>query len=542
MTTISGNIVDIINKSIYKGIISINNKGIICSIQPSANVDNVLVLPGFIDSHVHIESSMVTPFQFSLPAVSHGTIGVLADPHEIANILGIKGINFMLENAKNTPLNIFFGIPSCVPATAFDINGYKLTSKDIENLFLSDNFYFLSEMMNYPGVIGNDKEIAEKLKVAKKYNKVIDGHAPGLLGNDLIKYISAGISTDHECYNIDEAIEKIKLGMKVMIREGSAAKNFNNLAPLIDLFPDMVMLCTDDSHPDDLINGHIDLLVRKAIKGGLDLFNVLKAACINPIIHYNLPVGMLQPGDRADFIIIDDFDKLNILSMYINGRCIFSNEKVHLENPAPLKINNFNTNKIGLKDIEIKSRGNNIHIIELVKDEIITKHSVEKSYLIDGFVSQNLENDLLKIVYYNRYRPSDPQVGFVRNFGLKSGAIAQTIAHDSHNIVAIGCDDKDLILAINRIVELKGGIVYQDNDYSIEIPLEIGGIMSNDSIDIIAKKYTQITKLLKNKGCKHTSPLMTLSFIALIVIPEIKIGDLGIFDVKEFKFIDLFTD
>lgn len=540
MKKIEGNIVDVVNKKIIPGEIFIKNKHITNIIHNKKNYDNY-ILPGFIDSHVHIESSMVTPVQFAATAVRHGTIAVIADPHEIANVMGIHGIDYMYKNGKNAVIKFFWGVPSCVPATPFDISGSIIGSKEIEKLFKTNKFHLLSEMMNYPGVINEDREVTQKIEIAKKFKKNIDGHAPGLTGEFLQLYIKSGISTDHECVTIEEAKEKIHYGMKILIREGSAAKNFDALIPLISNYSNQLMFCTDDCHPDDLIKGHINLLVKKAIELGYDLFDILKVTTINPVIHYKLPVGLLQINDFADFIIVDDIKELNIISTWINGKPYKNENIIAYSDTLHPHVNNFNAKKISNENLICKSDGKQINVINLINNELVTKKSIENPRILNGNVISCVEKDILKIVYYNRYVPSNPQIAFIKNFGLKKGAIAQTISHDNHNIIAVGTNDKDLINCINRIIDLNGGIVYYNDDEIIELPLPIAGIMSNKNISFVSSKYREISDKLILNGSTHTAPLMTLSFLSLIVIPEIKIGEHGLFDVNEFKFIDLFV-
>lgn len=538
MNKISGNIVDVVNKSIYKGEIYFTDK--IEKIIKTENVVQQFVLPGLVNSHVHIESSMLSPMEFAKQVVKHGTVAVITDPHEITNVLGINGINYMLKNAKNAPIKIYFGAPSCVPATTFESSGAVLNSEQIEELFKNKKVHFLSEMMNFPGVIFDDIEVHKKLKIAQKYNKPIDGHAPGLTGLELEKYINSGVTTDHECFTLNEALDKIKLGMKIQIREGSAAKNFEALHSLIDSNPNMVMLCTDDSHPDDLIKGHINLIIKKAFDKKLNYFNILRSCTINPIKHYNIPVGILQVNDKADFVICNDkyYNKIN--SVFINGIDVLKNTYEQIDKNSP---NNFKADFININDIKIIINGNFCNVISVKDGELITKKEKIKSEQI--FKKNNeLINGFNKIVVLNRYKKNiKPIVGIIKNFNIKQGAIASTIAHDSHNIIAIGKSEEDIANAINLLVKSKGGISACYEKTNKLLSLEIGGIMTNKSAIEVAKKYKSISDFAINKlGCTLKAPFMTMSFMALLVIPELKIGDKGLFDIRTLKFVNLFEN
>lgn len=543
MRKIEGNIVDLFKREIYKGEVIIEG-GKIKEINKKDTSSDIYILPGLVDSHVHIESSMLTPSVFSKLAVQNGTVAVVTDPHEIANVLGKKGVKFMIENSKQTPLKTYYCAPSCVPATPFETSGANLSSKEIDELFEEENLKVLGEMMNYPGVIFNDEEVHAKLKVAKKYNAVIDGHIPGISGDDLKKYVEAGISTDHECFTIDEAIEKINLGMKVLIREGSAAKNFDALYPLISRFNNMVMLCTDDSHPDDLIKyGHINKILKLGQKHKIDMFDMLFATCVNPVEHYKLDVGLLREGDFADFITIDNLEDFNILETYINGNPVYSNGRIlfNTENVEP--VNNFNASKINVDQISIKDKNAKVKVIEVIDKELITKSFTTELKSEKGNLLADPEKDILKIIVYNRYnKNATPQVGFINGFNLKKGALATSIAHDSHNIIAIGVNDEDIVKAINEIIEHTGGLTYIDNTDFYTLPLEFGGLMTQADPEEVSNKYNKINSIIKANGCNLTAPFMTLSFMALLVIPELKIGDKGLFDVSKFEFTSLYEN
>jgi adenine deaminase len=547
MKKICGNLILLKKEQIKPGCLIIND-GIIKEIIFNENNYNDYILPGFIDSHVHIESSMLTPEKFSELTIKNGTVAVIADPHEIANVLGIKGIEFMIESAEKAKIKIFFMAPSCVPATKFETSGGEITYKDIEYLYekYPNKILGLGEVMNYPGVIYGDKEMLNKLNITKRFNKRIDGHAPNLTGKDLRKYIDAGIETDHECSTLDEAIEKIKLGMKIQIREGSAARNFDDLKELINLYPDEIMFCTDDSHPDELTEkGEINKIVKLALKENYPLFNILKASSLNAIEHYNIPVGKLEVGDPADFIITDSLNSNFIIkNVYINGKERFnkSSEYEKDKNKIQHNINNFKANKITIDKLKLKCDENKkVKIIRSFDKSLLTETTCGELKCKNGELKSDIENDILKIAVINRYvEKPEPSIGFINGFNLKKGAIASSIAHDSHNIIAVGTNDEDLTNVINLIIENKGGLAVVNENFKYIIPLEIAGLMTNESGEIIANTYKEINKITKELGCQYNAPFMTLGFMALLVIPELKISDKGLFDNTKFNFTDLY--
>ena len=538
---IFGKLVDPVNKKILNACIFVEN-GEIAKIEHAREKCEKYILPGFIDSHVHIESSMLTPGEFARLAVRHGTVATVSDPHEIANVCGERGLKFMIEDGKKVPLKFHFGVPSCVPATGFETSGETLNAEIVGELLRSDDYFFLSEMMNYPGVIYNDAEVWGKIKSAIKLNKPIDGHAPGVTGEDLKKYAGANITTDHESATIDEAIEKIENGIKAQIREGSAAKNFNALYPLITKYTEKVMLCTDDCHPDDLVKGHINLLIKRGLEKGIDLFDLLTVACVNPVRHYNLNVGLVQAGDPADFIIVDDLENLNVLETHINGKKVYSNGKALFEYKAGKPVNNFKREIISENDLLVKDNGKNIRVIKCFDGQLFTSSIVVKPNTRNSQVISDIKNDYLKLVVVNRYINSEPAIGFIHGFGFKDGAVAQSIAHDSHNIIAIGTNDEDLLRAINTVISLKGGIAISEKKNIHQLALEIAGLMSSENGEKIAAKYAKLNNLAKSLGSSFKSPLMTLSFMALMVIPELKLGDKGLFDVNAFSPVSLFVE
>jgi adenine deaminase len=549
MKKYQGIIVDAFARRQFKGEITVDN-GKIINIEEKEHENEQYILPGLVDAHVHIESSMTVPSVFARMAVAKGTVAVVSDPHEIANVMGEEGIDYMLEDSKKAPLKVFFGVPSCVPATPFESAGAVLDAETVDRLLARENLYYLSEMMNFPGVILQFPEVMAKLEAAKKYGKVIDGHAPGLRGADLQKYIGAGISTDHECFTYDEAVEKIKLGMKILIREGSSARNFETLYSLIDEYPDSVMLCTDDSHPDTLIyEGHIDKLIRRGQEKGLDIYNLIRAAVINPVEHYGLNVGLLREGDPADFIIVDDLKAFNVLSTFIEGNCVYENGKVLFPvEKIPAK-NVFNRNKISIADIKLnaQSAGENreemkkIRVIVAQDGELVTGQELALPKVEDGNLVSDPARDILKMVVLSRYSDDPVQIGFIKNIGLKKGAIASSIAHDSHNIIAVGATDKDIVEAVNRLVENKGGIVVGTTENLLDLPLEVAGLMSTLEGEEVASHYQLLNEEAKKLGTSLKSPFMTLAFMSLLVIPELKLGDKGLFDVTKFEFVELFA-
>ena len=537
---IKGNVVDVQKKKIFPGIIKIENGKITDITKVDIEFKNYII-PGFVDSHVHIESSMLTPSEFARIAAIHGTVAVVTDPHEIANVLGIEGVYYMIDNASKVPFKFYFGAPSCVPASTFETSGAVLDSKDIGKLLENDKIKFLAEMMNYPGVINKDKEVMEKINLAKKYSKPIDGHAPGLSGEGLRKYVKCGISTDHECFTLEEGREKIKLGMKVLIREGTGARNFDDLQPLIEENVDSCMLCSDDKHPNDLVKGHINLIVKRAIKNGIDPMKVLRVASLNPIVHYNLDVGLLRVDDPADFIVVDDLNKLNILKTYINGIEVARNGKSLISSIKPEIKNNFNINLKKPSDFIIKSKEKEINVIVAIDGQLITERETVSPFVSNGNIVSNVDRDILKISVINRYKNAIPSVGFIKKFGLKDGAIASSIAHDSHNIISVGVSDEYICKAVNLLIENKGGLCAVGNDKKTVLPLPIAGIISNRKYDWVAERYEEIEKNAKKLGATLQAPFMTLSFMALPVIPKLKITDKGLFDSENFKFINLFS-
>lgn len=535
----NGQIVDPIQRKIYSGTITVLN-GVIESIREEQTDSPFFILPGLIDAHIHIESSMLTPYEFARIAATHGTVGTISDPHEIANVLGVEGVKWMIENGKLAPFHFHFGAPSCVPATSFETSGAQIGIEELEQLLQMKEVNHLGEMMNFPGVIYDDPMVIQKLQLAQKYQKPIDGHAPMVTGEALKKYYAAQITTDHECHTLEEAEEKIKLGMKILIREGSAAKNFDALIPLIKKYPEQLMFCSDDKHPDNLVEGHINRLISRGLELGYDFFDLLRCATYNPISHYNLSVGMLQVGDSADFIVVDHWETMEVLETYIRGQKIAEGGKSVLPPIFIKPINRFKIKKIEEEQIRIPTQNKKIKIIELFQDQIFTKTIIDEPLVENGYVVPDLERDYLKIVVVNRYQEQAPAVGFVKNFGLKEGAIASSVAHDSHNIIAVGCDDKSLIRAIQGIIDTQGGILFTKGDEVISLPLPIAGLMSDQNANWVSEQYQRLNKAVEKAGSPLSAPFMTLSFMGLLVIPELKMSNMGLFDGINFQLTELF--
>ncbi|GHU60619.1 adenine deaminase [Bacteroidia bacterium] len=554
--TVEGNIIDIHNRRIFSGELHIKN-GRICQITENTKHYTTYICPGFVDAHVHIESSMLTPENFADLVILNGTIACVADPHEIANVMGIAGIEYMQQSGRRAAIKIFFGIPSCVPATPFDSAGAELKSSDVEKLAQTGNFFMLSEMMNVPGVLFKDVEVMKKIELAHKYNLPIDGHAPGLRGNDLKEYIQAGITTDHEATDLQEAQEKITNGMKILIREGSAAKNYDGLKSLIKTNPNVVMFCTDDAHPDEILkNGHIDKFLRKSIAEGYDLFDCIRIASLQPVIHYHLPVGLLKVGDFADFIRLEDIKDFKTLEVFVQGELKYSAMREGVQFKMDDTDRNVDRNKESLSteylgqktfpnkfnhDIiteqELKyAVTDSITAIDIHQNQLVT----EKKYFSVGR-QENFESDthrdILKIVYLNRYLNKPPRIAYISGVGLKKGAFGSSIAHDSHNILAVGTSDKDLTEIINEIIRNKGALAVKTEEGLYSLPLPVGGIMSTQNGFQVAREYERLNKLIQASGSTLQAPFMTLAFMSLLVIPEIKLGEEGLFDYAKFDFI-----
>lgn len=536
---LSANIVDIFTRRIFPGTVNVD-KGVIRSISEEPGKSySFYLLPGFIDAHIHIESSMLIPSQFARLAVVHGTVATVSDPHEIANVLGIKGIRYMIENAKKVPFYFYFGAPSCVPATPFETAGAKLNAQEIRELFTQDQLKYLSEMMNYPGVLKRESFVMEKIQVAQEFNLPVDGHAPGLKGAEAEKYAKAGISTDHECFTLEEALDKLRFGMKILIREGSAAKNYEALHPLLSSHPDKVMFCSDDKHPNELVESHINALVKRSLAHGYELFDVIRAACYHPVAHYKLDVGILRINDAADFILVKDLTDFEVIKTYIRGALVAENGKTLISSIKERPINHFETSLKTPEDFKVKANGSRLNVIEAIDGELVTRKLDLKPTLQDGFILSDPTKDILKLAVVNRYANVPPAIGFIKNVGLKKGAIASSIAHDSHNIIVVGVTDDAIADAVNAIINAQGGISIAFGGSTELLSLPIAGLMSAEDGYLVAEQYSRMDALAKQLGTPLKSPFMTLAFMALLVIPALKLSDKGLFDVEGFSFTPL---
>ncbi|MBV7532720.1 adenine deaminase [Chitinophaga sp. sic0106] len=535
---ITGNLVDVLQQEIYPATLQVQD-GRINKITRLEKPCDGYIMPGFTDAHVHVESSMLIPSEFARMAVVHGTVATISDPHEIANVLGVAGVEYMLENGKTVPFKFNFGAPSCVPATTFETAGATVTAADVAQLLLRNDIKYLTEMMNFPGVLHHDPEVMAKIAAAKSMNKPVDGHAPGLRGEDARNYINAGISTDHECFTIEEAREKLSYGMHLLIREGSAAKNFEALIPLLPDYYEKIMFCSDDKHPDSLEDGHINLLVKRSLAKGMDLFKTLRAACVNPVLHYQLDNGLLREEDAADFIMVDNLEDFNIVGTWINGIKVAEHGKTLIQSVAADTINNFDCTPKTTEDFMIPALHSTqkVPVIGAIEGELITNKLSAILKAEDGHLPGDINQDVLKLTVVNRYRNAAPALSFIKGFGLKEGAIASSVAHDSHNIIAVGADDESICAAVNAVIAAKGGISLVRNGKAEVLALPVAGLMSNLDGHTIAAQYKALDKAAKELGSPLASPFMTLSFMALLVIPHLKLSDLGLFDGDTFTFV-----
>ena len=537
---ITANVVEIVERKITPAKVTIVD-GRIAQIETTGpELHPTYILPGFLDSHVHVESSMLVPSEFAKAAVCHGTVGTVSDPHEIGNVLGVQGVEFMLQNGATVPFKFCFGAPACVPATTFETSGATISAEEVEKLLADNRIGYLSEVMDFPGVLGKDPELMRKISAAHSNGKIADGHAPGLRGEDAKNYFAAGISTDHECFTKEEALDKIAVGCQVAIREGSAARNFEALYELVDEYPDQVMLCSDDKHPDELILGHIDQLVRRGIAAGLDVFNLLKVACINPVKLYDLDVGQLRIGDPADFIEVENLESMRVIKTYIDGALVAEEGKSLIETKPCVPLNRFDAQTQAMDDIAISADSELMKVICAIGGQLITKSESVATKVIDGFAVSDPESDVLKLVVVNRYSKAPPAIAFVKGFGLKHGALASSVAHDSHNIISVGADDKSLLTAINAVIQMKGGLSVVALSECRTLELEVAGLMSTQSAEVVAQRYTELDQMVKQLGSTLRAPFMTLSFMALLVIPDLKLSDRGLFDGQKFEFTNLF--
>lgn len=535
---INGKIVDLFERRIFPGKIVVD-RGRIVSIEKSDKVADHFVMPGFIDAHVHIESSMLVPSEFAREVIRHGTVATVSDPHEIANVLGVEGVLYMIQNAAEIPFKFNFGAPSCVPATEYETSGGSIGKQEIEELLSLKEIKFLSEVMDFPNVIKGAELVMDKIKAAKLSCKPVDGHAPGLRGTGLDKYIGAGISTDHECTTWEEALEKLNKGMKIQIREGSAAKNMKELIGLIVNHPEAIMLCTDDIHPAELSRGHISGMVRYGLTQGLDLFDLVRAATVNPVKHYGLDTGLLRTGDAADFILVEDLQNFNILATYINGEQVYANGEVTMNKPRIMPINRFHATRIGPGDIAVPEGPGKIRVIVAEEDKLITGSEISTPRTGGGLILSDNERDILKIVVLDRYTGRPPSIGFISGFGLKKGAIAGSVSHDCHNIIAVGNGDEDICRAVNKVIECQGALVSASGEEMKFLPLPVAGLMSDQDAEFVSRQFEAVETMAFEMGSRMRSPFMTLSFMALLVIPELKLSDRGLFDSRSFCFTSL---
>lgn len=541
MKTIKGNIVDLHNETVFPGAVHIA-EGVIAGIERERYWHDSYIIPGFVDAHVHIESSMLTPAEFARLAVVQGTVATVSDPHEIANVLGPDGVHYMMENGADVPFTFLFGAPSCVPASPFETSGAVIGADQTGELLGDARIGYLSEVMNFPGVIGGDPEVLAKIELARRLGKPVDGHAPGLRGQKLRKYAAAGISTDHESFDIEEAREKISFGMKVQIREGSAARNLDALYPLIAEYPDHCMFCSDDKHPDDLVRGHINVLAARAVRAGMDVMKVLRCACLNPVLHYGLDVGLLRKGDAADMVVVNNLEEFAVLKTLVRGETVAENGETHLVHRPAAPVNVFRANPKRPADFLVRKRSALMRVIEVIEGQLITGGSLEAPIIEGDAAVCDTSRDILKITVVNRYADAPPAVGFIRGFGLKNGAIASSVAHDSHNIIAVGVSDEMICDAVNLVIEKKGGISLVSDEMKTVLPLPVAGIMSDGDGRDVAVKYGRLNVLAKELGTTLRAPFMTLSFMTLLVIPKLKLSDRGLFDGENFAFTDLFTE
>jgi len=538
---VQGQIVDIKKKRVFPGEVTVE-EGKIKKIIKLDSASNQFIMPGFVDAHIHIESSLLVPAEFARMAVVHGTVSTVSDPHEIGNVLGTKGVMYMIENGEKVPFKFNFGAPSCVPATTFETAGAEIDTNEVDALLSDSRVKYLAEMMNWPGVLFNDKVVHAKIKAAQKYGKPVDGHAPGLMGEQAEQYVKAGMSTDHECFTAEEALGKLELGMKVQIREGSAARNFDTLHPLLEDWSHLMMFCSDDKHPDNLETGHINELAARAVGKGINVFKVLQAACINPVEHYKLEVGLLKEGDSADFIIVNNLEEFILSATYINGELVAENGRTLIQRQPTETINQFDTELKSAGDFELKAKGKFINVIEAFDGQLITKKVELPTTIENEKAISNTETDVLKMAVINRYSNAKPAVAFIKNFGLKEGAIASSVGHDSHNITVVGVDDASIAKAVNLVINAKGGLSAVSSSEEIILPLPVAGLMSDKDGYQVSKDYTAIDLLSKKMGATLKAPFMTLSFMALLVIPSIKLSDLGLFNGDTFEFMNLFAD
>lgn len=538
MEKIQGIVLDVVNRRRFDGEVELEDGVITAVREVEGEVPEQYIMPGFVDSHIHIESSMLVPSAFARLAVRHGTVATVSDPHEIANVCGKDGVDFMIENGQKVPLKFYFGAPSCVPATPFETAGAELDTEAVSELLDRDDILYLAEMMNWPGVLNGDKEVQSKIRAALDRGKPVDGHAPGLKGEKAAQYAEAGISTDHECYTKEEALDKLKHGMKIAIREGSAAKNYDALISLLDDYAGEIMFCSDDKHPDDLVVGHINELAARTLDRGYDLFDTLEACCLTPVQHYGLDVGLLREGDPADFIVVDNVDKMHVRQTWINGRCVFNGDTVHISDMDVKPINNFVSNTCTPDDFVIEAKQDDQYPVIVAQDgQLVTGQSTERLPVKNNELQPDLSRDILKVAVVNRYEKAPPATAFIKNFGIRGGAIASSVAHDSHNVIVVGSSDEYLSKAVNLVMEHEGGLSAVSADKEEVLSLPVAGLMSDRPGEKVAAHYEKLSRMAWDMGSELNSPFMLISFMALLVIPSLKISDKGLFDADNFEFV-----
>lgn len=537
---VSGHIVDVVAGRVFPGMVVVSD-GRVAGVHETSNASaGGFILPGFVDAHVHVESSMMVPSEFARFASVHGTVATVSDPHEIANVLGVEGVRLMVENGRGVPFKFHFGAPACVPATGFETAGAVLDAAAVADLFDGFGLGYLSEMMNFPAVLAGHADVLAKLRAAKDRGLPVDGHAPGLRGDDARRYAAAGPTTDHECVTLEEALEKIDYGMKILIREGSAARNFAALHPLLRLAPDACMFCTDDLHPDNLQHGHIDRIVARAVAEGHDLFAVLRAATLRPVRHYGLPVGLLQTGDPADFIVVTDLRDFGVRQTYVDGCLIAENWTSRIAGVGTSALNRWGATPKRVEDFHVPARDGLVRVIEAFDGQLVTDELHLPVPAGRGGLVADVDADVLKLTVINRYADAPPAVGFVRGFGLRRGAIASSVAHDSHNLIAVGASDEELCAAVNGVIAAKGGLALAVGGHVDVLRLEVAGLMSRDG-EGVAAGYARLDRAARDLGTRLRAPFMTLAFMALLVIPALKLSDRGLFDVRAFRFVPLYV-
>ncbi len=537
-----GMIVDVISGRIFPGAVVVRDQKIISVAEASGDVPRGrFITPVIGSAHTHIESSMLPPSEFARHAMAFGEGFGVHDPHEIANVLGVLGVEWMIQDGKNSSFHFCWGAPSCVPESPLVRTAAVIDADDVRYLLSKPEIAYLSEVMAFPLVLAGEPQIMSKIAAAKAAGKPIDGHAPGLRGSDAARYAAAGISTDHECVSLEEARDKLNAGMKILVREGSAAKNYSALCELLHSHPDRVMFCSDDIHPDDLLRGHMDTLIRRAIGDGVPAMSAIRAASRNTIQHYGLPVGLLQPGDRADFLIVEDLKDFRVKETYLQGILVAKDGKSLEAAAKPEPVNAFQHYPLSIDDFSIPARRGRVRVIEVYDGQLITGQHVTEPKISGNELVADLERDILFLAVVDRVTPSKPALGFVRNFGLKGGALASSVAHDSHHVIAVGTSKQELFHAIEAVRKAGGGISAVREGEELILPLVHAGLMSSDSGEIVAERYETLDRFAKSMGSPLRAPFMTLSFLVLTVIPSLKMSNFGLVDVEQFTSCELFV-